>query len=141
MRTEDIETLAKELLAVWSMDDWRVIFHDEEDPTGRCFVKSQTISISKHVSDAEVRDTILHEIAHALAPDEPDHNRIWRDTARQVGANPGGPIMPKLYQGIDLDAQPPEVREAIEELIVDNISKAQLLSRSPGRAPNQIRLS
>jgi SprT-like family len=38
-------------------------------------------------SDEEVRDTILHEVAHALAgPANTGHGPKWREMARRVGA-------------------------------------------------------
>lgn len=37
--------------------------------------------------EQEVRDTILHEIAHALAP-RAGHGPKWRAICRQIGAEP-----------------------------------------------------
>ncbi len=48
------------------------------------------ISLSKHlvlINDIEqVRDTILHEIAHALTPYE-GHNKTWQRKAIEIGCN------------------------------------------------------
>ncbi|MCA1800425.1 MAG: SprT-like domain-containing protein [Actinobacteria bacterium] len=41
-----------------------------------------------HLSDAEVKDTILHEIAHALAGFNAGHGYKWKAEARRIGANP-----------------------------------------------------
>jgi hypothetical protein len=38
-------------------------------------------------SEVQVRDTILHEIAHAIAGPH-GHNWKWKQVARQLGANP-----------------------------------------------------
>jgi len=38
--------------------------------------------------DHEIIDTILHEIAHALAGHAAGHNYLWKMYARQVGARP-----------------------------------------------------
>lgn len=50
------------------------------------------ISLSKNLvalnDESHVRDTILHEIAHALAGPRAGHNRIWKLKAIKVGANP-----------------------------------------------------
>lgn len=35
-----------------------------------------------------IRDTILHEIAHALCPPGSGHSQIWRDKCLDVGAHP-----------------------------------------------------
>jgi predicted SprT family Zn-dependent metalloprotease len=38
--------------------------------------------------ESEVRDTILHEIAHILAGIKNGHNQIWKQWARKIGAEP-----------------------------------------------------
>jgi predicted SprT family Zn-dependent metalloprotease len=38
--------------------------------------------------EAEVRDTVLHEIAHALVGAKHGHDRVWKDTAEAVGCRP-----------------------------------------------------
>ena len=38
-------------------------------------------------SEEEVRDTILHEIAHALVGPEHGHDRVWRAKARAIGSS------------------------------------------------------
>lgn len=40
------------------------------------------------VDKAEVRDTILHEIAHFVAGIDAGHGPAWKRACRQVGANP-----------------------------------------------------
>lgn len=45
--------------------------------------------VTTHHSEKEVRDTILHEIAHALNdPKNQDHGMEWREVARRLGATP-----------------------------------------------------
>lgn len=52
----------------------------------------RTIRLSRHLvmlnSDDEVRDTILHEIAHALAGLEHGHDAVWQAKCVQIGARP-----------------------------------------------------
>ena len=36
-------------------------------------------------AEADVRDTILHEIAHALAGPKHNHDKVWREKARAIG--------------------------------------------------------
>lgn len=51
----------------------------------------QDISLSEHYTkllpEDEVRDVILHEIAHALTPGH-NHDYVWRRKAREIGAKP-----------------------------------------------------
>ena len=39
-------------------------------------------------SEAEVRDTILHEIAHALVGAAHGHDAVWQAKCREIGADP-----------------------------------------------------
>lgn len=36
---------------------------------------------------AHVKDTVLHEIAHALAGHEAKHGPVWQKIAKEIGAN------------------------------------------------------
>ena len=52
------------------------------------------ITISGHLTEAEQRDTLLHEAAHAwawrLEGPRTGHGRLFRRLARTLGAHPGG---------------------------------------------------
>ena len=37
--------------------------------------------------DEEVKNTLLHEIAHALVGPGHRHNRVWRQKAREIGCD------------------------------------------------------
>lgn len=50
-----------------------------------------TVIFSKnflHLSDVEIRDTLLHEIAHALTGPYAKHNSKWKAECRRIGARP-----------------------------------------------------
>jgi len=59
---------------------------------GRCTHYKKVISLSYHHvilnNDEEITDTILHEIAHALAGPGVHHGPKWKAIARQIGARP-----------------------------------------------------
>ncbi|MBI1369817.1 MAG: hypothetical protein GC162_14320 [Planctomycetes bacterium] len=59
--------------------------------TGK-IIETKTITLSRHLvalnGDEEVRETILHEIAHAIAGVRNGHNEIWKAACRRVGARP-----------------------------------------------------
>lgn len=56
--------------------------------TGEAYPVSITLSRYLLVcSDEQVRDTILHEVAHAMAPAD-GHGYRWRQACRQIGASP-----------------------------------------------------
>ena len=71
---------------------WTFAFLEAERRLGDCHFRDRVIRIGRahalDASDAEIRDTILHEIAHALAGPEARHGPEWKATARRIGATP-----------------------------------------------------
>lgn len=59
---------------------------------GNCSYNRRTISLSGPLtllnSESEVRDTILHEIAHALVGRGHHHDITWQQKAASIGARP-----------------------------------------------------
>lgn len=94
MRTAtEIEAEAKRLLAENGLDDWSFQWsHNRTGYAGYTNCTTKTIVISKphalNHSDAEVNDTIRHEIAHALAGYKAGHGPEWKILAQQLGAKP-----------------------------------------------------
>jgi hypothetical protein len=82
--------LCKAELAKHGLSDWGVrITHDPKQSfLGMCVYKDKVIILNAfHIDihpDAEVRDTILHEVAHALTPGQ-RHNDVWATKARDIG--------------------------------------------------------
>lgn len=56
---------------------------------GLCDFENRCIWITQwaieHRTPAQLRDSILHEIAHALAGEEAGHDQAWVDTALELG--------------------------------------------------------
>jgi hypothetical protein len=75
---------------------WQGELDNAERRFGVCRPSQKTISLSRILvaknSDEEVRDTILHEIAHALAAIETGencgHDHRWQAICRRIGARP-----------------------------------------------------
>ena len=59
---------------------------------GLCHYVAKTIELSIHFVDhngpEEIRDTILHEIAHALVGAGHGHNATWKKKCVEIGAKP-----------------------------------------------------
>lgn len=90
-----VERMARELLAehLGGQRVWEFRIDRAKTRLGRCQVRydgSVLITLSKHFillnPLEEARDTILHEIAHALAGPRANHGPVWRSIARQLGA-------------------------------------------------------
>lgn len=72
------------------LTDWRLTFDRAKTRAGQCRFDRREISLSSPLmrlqDEKEVRETILHEIAHALVGPEHGHDALWRQTARSIGS-------------------------------------------------------
>lgn len=84
--------LARELMDAHGLHGWHFAFDRAKKRAGVCRYGQQTIGLSAPLTalhtPAQVRDTILHEIAHALVGAQHGHGPAWRAMARSVGASP-----------------------------------------------------
>ncbi|CAA9212541.1 MAG: hypothetical protein AVDCRST_MAG93-89 [uncultured Chloroflexia bacterium] len=85
----DARTLAQVLLDEHALYDWTFAFNRRRRAFGLCNFQKRTIYLSAALTqlngDAEVRDTLLHEIAHALAGPKAGHGLAWRKVALAIG--------------------------------------------------------
>ena len=91
--TEAVE-LAQKLIAQHGLE-LEITTSNAKKALGRCFFRNGRpvrIDLSSYwtnrLPESEVRDTILHEIAHALAGVKAGHGPEWKAAAVKVGANP-----------------------------------------------------
>jgi hypothetical protein len=81
----------------WNLREWRFDWSNSTRNLGDCSHRTKTIRLSLpytlRLSEAGVRETVLHEVAHALAPPNArSHGREWRALAKLVGATPKAKI-------------------------------------------------
>jgi len=92
MLARDAALLARRLMDIHGLPDWGFSFDRSRRRFGVCNWSAKTIGLSRLLTElndeAHVRDTILHEIAHALAGRQTGHGRKWREAAVLVGATP-----------------------------------------------------
>ena len=73
------------------LDGWTFKWDNAQRRAGLCSHTTRTISMSKPLAiladEAEVMDTILHEIAHALVGRGHGHDAVWRAKALAIGCN------------------------------------------------------
>ena len=70
---------------------WVLVLDRAVVRAGECRWSTGEIGISRWVLDApegEVLDTLLHEIAHVLAPHDHGHGPQWQTAAKRIGADP-----------------------------------------------------
>ncbi len=84
-----VSRLAEGLIRRHGLVGWSFQFNDALRQAGRCAYGIRVISMSRlfclKAPVDEIRDTILHEIAHALVGPEHNHDSIWKTTARSIG--------------------------------------------------------
>ena len=90
MSTESTVRLANDLLKHHGLLEWKVVLDRAKTRAGQCCYRTKTIHISRnriaHSSEEDVKDTILHEIAHALTPGH-KHDAHWKAKAIEIGCN------------------------------------------------------
>lgn len=68
---------------------WSFAFDNAKRRAGLCNFTDQRISVSKYLaarfSDDDVHQTLLHEVAHALAGPAAGHGPEWKRIARELG--------------------------------------------------------
>jgi predicted SprT family Zn-dependent metalloprotease len=91
MQPIDAKLLAFSLIRQHGLHDWRFQFDHARRRFGSCRPRSKLVTLSKPLTllntEDQVRDTLLHEIAHALTPGA-GHGPKWKAKCLEIGAVP-----------------------------------------------------
>ena len=95
-RADHVRAEARELLDAHGLSGWEFGFNTNVRRAGVCFHphggEPGRIELSIHFaarnSDGEVRDTLLHELAHALVGPGHGHDAVWKAKCLAIGAKP-----------------------------------------------------
>lgn len=95
MNTTLAKDLALALMSKHNLHDWTFQWNQRKTAFGVCYANRKQIHLSRPLvecnSVAEVTDTILHEIAHALAYTlfrDISHGDTWKEICVAIGAKP-----------------------------------------------------
>ena len=73
-----------------SLYNWTVTSNNRKRAFGLCSHSKEVISLSSYLvpqmTDKAIKNTIIHEIAHALTPFH-GHDNVWRDKCISLGGN------------------------------------------------------
>ena len=87
----DIESLGKDLLREHGLNDWKFGFDLSKSRAGVCNYGPKVITLSVtfclKATEEQIRDVILHEIAHALAGFKAAHGPKWKKIATSIGCS------------------------------------------------------
>jgi predicted SprT family Zn-dependent metalloprotease len=88
----EVGAYARSLLAAFGLHDWAFAFNRRKCAMGLCLYGSKTIELSVHFIQRNgpeaIRETLLHEIAHALVGPGHGHDRVWQAKCLEIGARP-----------------------------------------------------
>jgi len=95
----DIVQLAKTLMHQHSVGHWGFGFDRSRMSYGKCWHNKKKITLSKYFCAnldndiLDIKDTILHEIAHAVMQERypyirPGHGDMWKKIAKEIGCRP-----------------------------------------------------
>jgi predicted SprT family Zn-dependent metalloprotease len=89
---QSAEILANQLFAQYNLDEWRFKFDHARLRFGCCNFGTKTISLSRTLTELnspdKIKDTLLHEIAHALVGKKHCHGKVWQKKAIEIGCRP-----------------------------------------------------
>lgn len=92
VRLKCVASRARKLMDRHGLDEWALRFNGARKKLGECRPQQKLILISRvhalNEAPGQVNDTILHEIAHALAGPNAGHGTAWKEIAKRLGATP-----------------------------------------------------
>lgn len=91
-RLIEVAREARELMGRHGLSEWAFRYSPARQRLGLCKEKEKLIQLGRRhaLNDdpSQVTDTILHEIAHALAGAKAGRGPAWREIAKRLGATP-----------------------------------------------------
>jgi len=93
MREQEVTALAHSLMQAHGLhlQGWRFALDNAVRRFGQCNHQKRTITVSRKLaavnSEARMRNTLLHEIAHALVGPGHGHNSTWHARAVAIGCD------------------------------------------------------
>lgn len=84
-----IENLARKMMEKYGVGHFGFEFYKGRSALGYCYTDKIALNVVHCIEDHidNVKDTILHEIAHAIVGIKNSHNKIWQDKAKELGVD------------------------------------------------------
>lgn len=91
MNRHSAQMMARKMMDEHGLFSWTFGWNTRKKGCGLCIHSRKEIQLSAHYvsmnAEDNVRDTILHEIAHALVGAGHGHDRVWRAKAVSIGCS------------------------------------------------------
>jgi len=99
-----VRVWAEALIRMNLDEGWTFAFDHAKTRAGLCNFTAKRITVSRHIAlrseDDEVHQTLLHEVAHAIAGPKAGHGPRWKAIAAELGYEGGrthdGPVPTEL---------------------------------------------
>ena len=92
MDLKELEAIASREMTKHGLHGWTFSFADTKRQLGVCKYRKKRIEIAEYYAlnspQDSVLDTLLHEIAHAIAGPKAGHGPAWKTVAMRIGATP-----------------------------------------------------
>jgi predicted SprT family Zn-dependent metalloprotease len=92
MDLKELETIASREMTKYELHGWTFGLANTKRRLGVCKYRKKRIEIAEYYAQnspqESVLDTLLHEIAHALAGPKAGHGPAWKAIAVRIGATP-----------------------------------------------------
>lgn len=99
-----VQKWADALIRLHLDDSWSFGFDNAKSRLGKCDYTARQITVSKYLipllDDDEVHQTLLHEVAHAIAGSAAGHSKEWMRIARDLGYEGG--VRHASYGAVDV---------------------------------------
>ena len=83
--------IMEEEFGKYALPGWTIGFNKAKQIAGICNHTKKKICISRGFFEKstfdELKDTVLHEVAHMLVGSEHGHNKIWKQKAIEIGCS------------------------------------------------------
>lgn len=87
----ETEALARTLINTHNLLGWRFVWDNARSRGGQCCYSARTISLSRALvplwTEDQVRNVLLHEIAHALVGPGHGHDGVWMYKCLSIGGD------------------------------------------------------
>ncbi|SEA68973.1 Predicted Zn-dependent metalloprotease, SprT family [Bowdeniella nasicola] len=110
MDLNELRDFALTLMREHDLQGWTFGYDRATRRAGLCNYTHHKITVSRHLmrlySEAEAKDTVIHEVAHAIAGPLAGHGPIWKHVARSLGGSASvsvgrdAPRVPPKYRGV-----------------------------------------
>ena len=92
MKLDDARSLAEQLMKEHNLHDWTFEFDYAKRRFGCCHHRDKRISLSRFLTELNdehhVKNTILHEITHAVLPPKTHHSKLFYEKCVEIGCRP-----------------------------------------------------